>query len=85
MFWQLKQLANISEGVTIWSWEEMILILNSIMDKAPEFTKVDLIGLPIRAIFNLPMATPAGFAAFLNDKVKFLHKIRCIQYVFIDA
>lgn len=71
MFWQQKQLPDISEGVTIWSWEKMILIIDSIMDTAPEFNKTGLVGFPINVILNWPMATPAGFAAFLNDKVKF--------------
>ena len=71
MFWQQRRLANISEGVTIWSWKQMIVILNSIMDKGPEFSKVYYTGLPISVILNWPAATPAGFAAFLNDKVIF--------------
>ena len=71
MFWQQKQLPEISEGVTIWSWQKMILIIDSIMDTAPEFNKTGLVGFPINVILNWPMATPAGYAAFLNDKVKF--------------
>lgn len=70
MFDQQKHLPGISEGVTIWSWEKMILIINSIVDTAPEFNKTSLVGLPITAILNWPMATSAGLSAFLNDKVR---------------
>ena len=66
MFGQQKHLPDNSERVTIWSWEKMILIINSIMDTAPEFNKTGLAGLPITAILNRPMATSGGFAAFLT-------------------
>ena len=47
----------------------MIIIIDHIMTTAPMFNKTALVGLPINAILNWPMATTAGFAAFLNDKV----------------
>ena len=47
----------------------MLRLINEIMTKAPEFSNKGLVGLPISAIFVLPMATVAGMAAFLNDKV----------------
>ena len=47
----------------------MILLINMIMRKAPEYNKTGLVGFPINVILNWPMATTAGFAAFLNDKV----------------
>jgi hypothetical protein len=74
MFWQQKQLPDTSEGVKIWSWQRMILMIDMIMDTAPEYNKTGLVGFPINVILNWPMATTAGFAAFLNDKVR---NIRC--------
>ena len=64
-------------------WETMILIINAIMDTAPEFNKTGLVGFPINVILNWPMATPAGFAAFLNDKVG--TSIRCSQSPIVSA
>ena len=70
MFWQQRQLVNISEAVTICSWQKMIFTINGVMDKAPEYKNSYLVGLPISAILVWPMATPAGFAAFRNEKVR---------------
>ena len=39
------------------------------MTTAPEYNKTSLVGFPINVILNRPMATNAGFAAFLNNKV----------------
>ncbi|XP_073238502.1 uncharacterized protein [Porites lutea] len=74
MFWQQYQLPNSSEGTKIPSWQLMIIIIDHIMTTAPIFNKTALVGLPINAILNWPMATTAGFAAFLNDKVNRLFK-----------
>ena len=69
MFWQQDQPTKSSPAVKVNCWETMILILDMIMDRAPEFNKTGLVGFPINVILNWPMATTAGFAAFLNDKV----------------
>jgi len=74
MFWQQFHLPGDQEGVKIVCWQEMILLINFIMTRAPRFDKSDLIGFPINVILNWPMATTAGFAAFLNDKVNKLFK-----------
>ena len=74
MFWQQYQLPNSSEGIKIPSWQLMIIIIDHIMTTAPKFNKTALVGFPINAILNWPMATTAGFAAFLNDKVNSLFK-----------
>ena len=44
------------------------------MTTAPVFNKTALVCFPIKGILNWPMATTAGFAAFLNDKVNRLFK-----------
>lgn len=74
MFWQQHHLPDTSEGTKIPSWQWMIIIIDCIMTKAPEFNKTGLVGFPINVILNWPMATTAGFAAFLNDKVNRLFK-----------
>ncbi|WP_165748470.1 phosphatidylserine decarboxylase family protein [Cellulophaga sp. Z1A5H] len=54
----------------------MLKLLNGVMTKAPEFNKTGLVGFPINAILDWPMATEAGYTAFLNTKVnKQLKKI----------
>lgn len=74
MFWQQWKLPDASEGTKIWSWQMMIIIIDLIMTRAPKFNKTGLVGFPINVILNWPMATTAGFAAFLNDKVNRLFK-----------
>lgn len=48
---------------------QMLQLINAVMTRAPIFNKTDLVGFPINAILNWQMGTPAGIAAFLNDKV----------------
>ena len=74
MFKQQKHLPDTSEGTKIKSWKVMIAIIDRIMTKAPEFNETGLVAFPINVILNWPMATTAGFAAFLNDKVNRLFK-----------
>jgi phosphatidylserine decarboxylase len=47
----------------------MLHCINRVMTKAPEFNQTCLVGFPINAIINWPMATPAGTTVFLNPKV----------------
>jgi len=47
----------------------MLRLMNTIMTRAPEFNETGLVGFPINAILDWSMGTPAGFAAFLNEKV----------------
>jgi len=56
------------------TWQEGILLLNQCVHEAPEFDSEVLIPVPMNAILNLPMATPAGNTLFLNDKVNLLFK-----------
>ncbi len=50
-------------------YHQMLKLLNTIMTHAPEFNESGLVGCPINAIFDWPMGTAAGFAAFLNERV----------------
>ena len=58
------------------SYLVMILLINNIISKAPEFNKSELVGVPINAILDWPMGTRAGFTAFLNEKVN--HQLKKI-------
>ena len=51
------------------NYEHMLELINAILTTAPTFNTTGLVGFPINAILDWPMATPAGFTAFLNDKV----------------
>ena len=51
------------------NYREMLEVMNRVLTQAPEFNRTDLVGFPINAIVNWAMGTPAGAAAFLNDKV----------------
>lgn len=74
MFWQQYQNPNASEGVRVPCWQIALLLVNLIMDTAPKYNESGLVGFPINVIFNWPMATTAGYAAFLNDKINRIFK-----------
>lgn len=47
----------------------MLLCFNEIITTAPPYDNTGMVGFPINAILDWPMGTPAGLAAFLNEKV----------------
>jgi phosphatidylserine decarboxylase len=51
------------------NYEQMLQVMNKVLTIAPSFNKTGLVGFPINAILNWPMATPAGRDAFRNAKV----------------
>lgn len=51
------------------NYKQMLLMLNRIIQRAPEFNTTGLVGTPINAILNYPMATKAGYVFFMNPKV----------------
>ena len=69
MFWQ-----QCEDGI-IDSWQVFISLLDEIMTYTPEYSDAALVGFPINALINWPMATTAGFACFLNDKVNNAFKL----------
>jgi phosphatidylserine decarboxylase len=50
-------------------YPHMLKLLNTIISHAPEFEQTGLVGCPINAVFDWAMGTPAGMAAFLNERV----------------
>ena len=74
MFWQQSKIRDSSIGTRIPSWQLMIILMDYITTTAPEYNESGLVGFPINVILNWPMATTAGFSAFLNDKVNRLFK-----------
>jgi phosphatidylserine decarboxylase len=68
------------------NYRDMLKLINQILTQAPEYNKTNLVGFPINAIVNWAMGTPAGAAAFLNDKVnRQLKKILTQWAVFLGS
>lgn len=51
------------------SYKHMLELMNEVMTSGSEYNTTELVGFPINAILDWPMATTSGFAAFLNHKV----------------
>lgn len=56
----------------------MLAVLNHILTRAPEWTdaaqNVGMVGVPMCALFDYPMTTPSGHAAFLDPQVNAMMK-----------
>ena len=52
-------------------YRQLFCLLNATLMRAPQFSEAVLVGCPIYAIMLWSMATPSGYAAFLNDTVNF--------------
>jgi phosphatidylserine decarboxylase len=50
-------------------YKHMLELINGVMTTAPAYNQSGLVGFPINAILDWPMATPGGFAAFLDARV----------------
>jgi phosphatidylserine decarboxylase len=50
-------------------YREMLVLMNRVMQTAPEFDQTGLVGFPINAILDWAMGTPAGSIAFLDQRV----------------
>jgi phosphatidylserine decarboxylase len=59
-------------------YQHMLRLLNHLITTAPAWSdashKVNLVGLPIHALFDYPMGTTGGFAAFLDPQVNAMLK-----------
>ncbi|KFA54632.1 hypothetical protein S40293_02230 [Stachybotrys chartarum IBT 40293] len=59
-------------------YQHMLDVLNHIVTRAPEWTdaaeSVGVVGVPMNAIFDWPMGTPSGHAAFLDPEVNAMIK-----------
>lgn len=58
--------------------DHMLGVLNHLLTKAPEWSEqahgAAVVGLPITALFDRPMATPSGFSVFLDPQVNAILK-----------
>ncbi len=78
MFWEASLLRQMTPLGTpeVASFGEFLTLLNGIMTEAPEYTYQDdpddpcgLIGFPINALLDWPMATASGYDVFANSMV----------------
>jgi phosphatidylserine decarboxylase len=51
------------------SVDQMLLLINEVIGRAPEYNESGLVGCPLNAILDWCMGTPAGFAAFRHDAI----------------
>ena len=54
--------------------EHMLTLLNEVLHVAPTYNKSLLVGTPFSAIILWTMGTPAGFAAYRNEKINNIFK-----------
>ena len=50
-------------------YHELLLVLNRIIQRAPEFNTTGLVGTPINAVLYYPMGTRAGYVLFNDPRV----------------
>jgi phosphatidylserine decarboxylase len=51
------------------SVEQMLTLIDEVLTQAPEYDTTALVGVPLNAILDWAMGTPAGFAAFRDDAI----------------
>lgn len=56
-------------GPQVRDYDHMLSLINHVLTKAPDFNQNGLVGFPINAILDWSMGTPAGFSAFVNEKI----------------
>ena len=56
------------------SVEQMLTLIDEVLTQAPEYDSTALVGVPLNAILDWAMGTPAGFAAFRDDAINAMFK-----------
>lgn len=51
------------------SVDEMLLLIDEVIGRAPEYNETGLVGVPLNAVLDWCMGTPAGFAAFRQPAI----------------
>ncbi len=54
--------------------DDMLRLLNKVLTQAPKFNSTALVGCPMSAVIVWTMGTPAGFAAYRNEKINAMLK-----------
>lgn len=50
-------------------YHELLLVLNRLIQRAPEFNTTGLVGTPINAVLDYPMGTRAGYVLFNDPRI----------------
>ncbi len=75
-----------SGDVKIKNYQQMLVIINHVLTTAPEFNTTGMVGFPINAILDFPMITPAGLAAFADQRVnEMFKKVLAVWTEFLDS
>lgn len=68
------------------SVDQMLCLINQVLTEAPGYDETAMVGVPLNAILDWCMGTPAGFAAFRDDKINaMLRKILDAWCVFLNS
>ncbi len=51
------------------SVDQMLLVINEVIGRAPEYNETGLVGCPLNAVLDWCMGTTAGFAAFRHEPI----------------
>ena len=49
--------------------DQMLRLINEVIGRAPEYNETGLVGVPLNAVLDWCMGTPAGFAAFRHEPI----------------
>ena len=58
-----------SGDVKLKDYRQMLVVMNHVLTRAPDFNTTGMVGFPINAILDFPMITAAGLAAFTMPEV----------------
>ncbi len=64
-----KYVETLMDTPAVHNYHQMLRVINRVMHRAPEFNATGLVGFPINAILDYPMATKAGYVAFMDPRV----------------
>lgn len=65
--------------------DQMLRLINAVLTTAPDYNRTALVGCPLSAILDWAIGTPAGFAAFREERVNaLLKKILTKWATFLD-
>jgi phosphatidylserine decarboxylase len=68
------------------SVEQMLELIDAVLTEAPEYNDTELVGAPLNAILDWAMGTPAGFAAFRDERVNaMIRKVLRAWAEFLDS
>jgi phosphatidylserine decarboxylase len=56
------------------SVDQMLDLINEVIGRAPEYNETGLVGVPLNAVLDWCMGTPAGFAAFRHPPINVMLK-----------